>query len=144
MPYRIHLKGPWSFEWLSEPLNTPLANSQNLLAGARVRMPCDWQSIFGSAAGRVRFSRRFHRPTNLTADDRVKISFDGVGGAATVSMNDHPLGGVQNNTSTVSFDVTELLGPSNMLVVEVSFVPAEHTAPGGLWGSVAVEIHSPE
>lgn len=144
MPYRIFLKGPWSFEWLTEPVVTPLADSPNLLAGARIRMPSDWQSVFGTASGRVRFSRRFHRPTNLTPTDRVKIAFDGVGGAATVSVNDHPLGGMQDNDSTVAFDVTDLIEPGNMLVVEVSYFPDQHHARGGLWGPVAVEIHSPE
>lgn len=140
MLHRINLKGPWQYEHLDgEPL-PELATRKPILDGSRVKMPSDWQAAFGTRRGRIRFSRRFHMPTNLSETERVHIAFDGVGGAVTVALNGHPIGGLRTNTSKISFDVTELLQPSNMLVADVSYDAETDGELGGLWSAVGIEI----
>ena len=141
-PYRMNLKGPWQYAWLTGP--TPaeaLIASPQLLTDSRVRMPAEWQSSFGVVAGKLRLSRRFHRPTNLTDLDRVHIGFAGVGGSATISLNDQPIGGVRNNEQPVSFDVTALLELSNVLTVDLTYDPQQDGPRGGLWAPVSIEIY---
>lgn len=134
--HRINLKGPWEYEWLtSTAVEFPLAG--------RVKMPGDWRAAFGDAAGRVRFRRPFHRPTNLDDDERVWIAFDGVGGIGTVAINGHALGPLTTSDSPQRFDVTAHLEPNSALVVELEFDPSQNaTQPGGLFASVGIEIES--
>ena len=141
-PYRMNLKGPWQYVWLIGPTPTEaLITSPEILANSRVRMPAEWQASFGVVAGKLRLSRRFHRPTNLTDLDRVHIGFAGVGGSATISLNDQPIGGVRNNQQPVSFDVTSLLELSNVLTVELEYDPQHDGPRGGLWAPVSIDIH---
>lgn len=145
--HRINLKGPWSYEWLDGP--HPVAGSEErissedspLLADSRVRMPSSWQSAFGSSSGRIRFRRRFQKPTNLDDNERVHMAFDGIGGSAVIAVNGRKIAEVENIESTVSYDVTRLLDPSNEVSVEISFTPDECDQPGGLSKPVVVEIH---
>jgi beta-galactosidase/beta-glucuronidase len=145
--HRMHLKGPWSYEWLDGPHCSSTASSATaetdspLLADSRVRMPSSWQSAFGSVSGRVLFRRRFQRPTNLDPNERVHIAFDGLGGQATIAVNGQRIGSLADTTETVSFDITSLLEMSNELTVELSFFPDGTPTPGGLREPVAVEIH---
>ena len=105
-------------------------------------MPADWQSVFGERPGTVRFTRQFHRPTNLQGYDRVLVAFDGVSGSARVSLNGKTLGAI-DAPEPARFLVTELLSFYNELSVEIHFDPARHgETPGGLWGPVAIEIQS--
>jgi len=130
-PYRIRLRGPWKYEWL-EPKDRPEGSGT-------VQMPARWEELFGKRAGRVRFQRRFGRPTNLEPSERVFVVFEGVGGNATVWLNGQPLGQLKGPRG--AFDVTELLRPSNQLVVEVEYAPDRWPdTPGGLWGLVLIEI----
>lgn len=148
-PHRMHLRGPWQFEWLSArpgAVDADLAQeSPSTSASGRVKMPATWQSLFGRVSGRARFRRRFHRPTNLDANERVWIVFDGIGGSGHVLINGERLGQFDDGQSSLEFDVTGRLSASNELVVEI-----EHNAdvadapPGGLWGPVAIEIRSDE
>jgi beta-galactosidase/beta-glucuronidase len=145
--HRMHLKGPWFYEWLDGPhgdnsnedgdatLDSPL------LSDSRVRMPSSMNDSFGKVSGRVVFRRRFQRPTNLEDNERVHIAFDGIGGRADVAVNGHPLGSLENNAETVSFDMTDLLEPSNELTVDLTISWSDDQKPGGLYESVAIEIH---
>jgi beta-galactosidase/beta-glucuronidase len=136
--HRIHLKGPWQCEWLS-PTDVPAASIQ------RVKMPIDWRSVFGEQAGRVVLRRKFHKPTNLDADETVFVVFDGISGRGDVRLDDQILGPVEETVTTLSFEITALLQPTNELLVELDFDP--HRNPdtdGGLWGPVAIEIRSTE
>ncbi len=59
-----------------------------------------------------------------------------------MSLNDEPLAEVRDVESTVTFDMTDRIGPSNILTVEVAWSPADSSqSKGGLWGAVAIEIH---
>ena len=142
----MHLKGPWFYEWLDGPpacgdgdggaaIDSPLLND------SRVRMPSSMNDSFGKVSGRIVFRRRFQRPTNLDDNERVHIAFDGIGGRADVAVNGHPLGSLKNNTETVSFDMTDLLEPSNELTVDLIISWGEDQKPGGLYEPVAIEIH---
>lgn len=133
--HRINLKGPWEYEWVEGVLAADVTNT------GRVKMPADWQAFFGPVAGTVRFRRRFHRPTNLDADERVWIAFGGVGGTGTVDMNGTRLGAIESSLEPQRFDVTSLLQPNCELFVELRFIPDEQPSqPGGLYAPVAIEI----
>ncbi|NQV28093.1 MAG: hypothetical protein HQ518_27390 [Rhodopirellula sp.] len=150
--HRMHLKGPWIYEWIDGPhglAGAAEAGSEKesseeespLLADSRVRMPSSLQSAFGNVSGTIRLSRRFQRPTNLDDNERVHIAFDGIGGQAEVSVNGQNLGSLADTTETVSFDISPQLLPSNELSVELRYSPSENSETGGLHKPVAIEIH---
>lgn len=146
--HRMHLKGPWDYEWVEGPTGSAssaededLTMDSPLLTNFRVRMPSSIQEAFGSMSGRVIFRRRFQKPTNLDSNERVHIAFDGIGGRADISVNGTTLGSLSNNSETVSFDMTEVLEHSNELAVDLTIVWDEDVEPGGLFQPVAVEIH---
>ncbi len=145
--HRIHLKGPWFYEWLdgSGGLKTELDEAATLdsplLTDSRIRMPASIKESFGEVSGRILFRRRFQRPTNLDDNERVHIAFDGIGGRAEIAVNGQTLGTVENNSETVSFDMTSLLGPSNELTVDLTISWGVDQSPGGLYEPVAIEIH---
>jgi len=166
--HRIHLKGPWEYDWLgpapsaivsprtpadyARPDEAPPAEApaDAFAAHGRVHMPCDWETLFGPRPGRARFTRRFHRPTNLEAGDSVRLVFDGLGGTSEVTLNDAAITPVArpavDSTAAppaLTFEITPLLQPANRLIVEVEFAPGRDAAArGGLWGPVALEIVS--
>ena len=134
--HQIRLRGPWRYEWTGAavlPQGLPLVG--------RVVMPASWQSLFGARAGSARFRRRFHRPTNLGVRERVMLVFNGVGGSGQVALNAERLAPVGGDASPERFDVTARLLPTNELTVEIEHDPASGE-PGGLWDTVALEIHS--
>lgn len=154
--HRMNLKGPWDYEWLDGPHTLTESSTvatgkvkdesedENdfLLAHSRVRMPSSIQDAWGSVSGRIRFQRRFQKPTNLESHERVHIAFDGLGGTAIVTLNDEPISKLRDVESPLTIDVTDRLRPSNILAVELTWSPCEsRQARGGLWGPVAIEIH---
>lgn len=146
--HRMHLKGPWDYEWVEGPTGSAssaededMTMDSPLLTNFRVRMPSSVQEAFGNMSGRVIFRRRFQKPTNLDSNERVHIAFDGIGGRAEVSVNGTTLGSLSNNSETVSFDMTEVLEHSNELAVDLTIVWNDDVEPGGLFQPVAVEIH---
>lgn len=146
--HRMHLKGPWDYEWVEGPTGSAssaededMTMDSPLLTNFRVRMPSSIQEAFGNMSGRVIFRRRFQKPTNLDGNERVHIAFDGIGGRADISVNGTTLGSLSNNSETVSFDMTEVLEHSNELAVDLTIVWDEDVEPGGLFQPVAVEIH---
>ena len=149
--HRMHLKGPWAYEWIDGPTGSAgsavSAEDEDrtvdspLLTGFRVRMPASIQEAFGTMSGRVVFRRRFQRPTNLDSNERVHIAFDGIGGRADVSVNGETLGSLANYAETVSFDMTDVLEHSNELTVDLTITWDDDVEPGGLFKPVAIEIH---
>jgi beta-galactosidase/beta-glucuronidase len=115
-PHVIRLRGPWE----CQPLERFDA-SADLPAAARVQAPCDWAELLGHEfLGRVRYTRRFNRPTNLDPHERVWLIIDGVDHHGLVTLNGTPLGQVAGCARPARFDVTELLQSHNTLEVEVS------------------------
>lgn len=133
--HRILLRGPWQCEWLDGPV--PALDE----ARTRLHMPVSWQDAFGAVSGRVRFSRRFHLPTNLEPEERVVLAFAAVGGSAQFTVNETDIDPDRQPDGMLRCDVTDLLKPANMLTVDVEFDPQAVDEPGGLWKPVAIEIH---
>ena len=144
--HRIHLKGPWEYEFVAVPRSDGGVSrdaSAAVSKSGRVTMPADWRSLFGSLAGRATFRRRFHKPTNLDPEERVWIAFDGLNGHANVQLNGQDLGTL-SGTSSGRLDVTGALQPFNELTVELDYDDRRDGSPGGLYAPVAIEIESPD
>lgn len=135
LPHQIRLRGPWTAygPGAAAPESAP----------ATAHLPADWRTLFGERAGRARFVRRFNRPTNLDADERVWIVLSDVGGPVTLRVNGEPVEPVPAvDPSKSNFDITSRLQPHNELEIEIEFDPsADPAAPGGLWRPVTIEIH---
>lgn len=159
--HRIRLVGPWEYRWqaavidgTADEMGSPVGGSNNdklrpLLAlspenvEGTVKMPCDWQSLFGLSAGCATFSRRFHRPSNLESHERVLIVLTGVAGEGTISLNGERLALIPANVSAVDTDVTDHLQAFNLLELFLCFTPsADLPTRGGLFDAVTLEIRS--
>lgn len=104
-------------------------------------MPAGWQDLFGDWTGRARFTRRFNRPTNLEPHERVLIVLEHPVGRADVQLNGRTLGTAQHGEESARFDVTGILRPMNVLVIDVE-VNSQHARAGELWEAVVIEIQS--
>jgi hypothetical protein len=131
-PHRITLRGPWEYELL-DPSQVAGAKS------GKARLPDEWISLFGEYRGRIRWKRRFHRPTNLAPHDRVCLVFTGVGGRGMAALNGELLGEITAAPPARIFDITRRLRGEEELVVELEF--QDQMGPGGLFGPVVLEIH---
>ena len=147
--HRIHLKGPWDYEWLDGPYPAEHADKAPseeddsvLLPNSRVRLPSSVQQAFGAVTGTLQLSRRFHKPTNLDEDERVRLVFDGIRGTVVACINGQELGRLENPPDPVSFDITGQLQLSNLLRVELRIGESDLASPTGLTGPVALEIHA--
>ena len=147
-PHVIRLCGPWDLQPL-ECFGAPA----ELPKPARVQAPCDWAELLGhDFLGRVRYTRKFNRPTNLDPHERVWLTFDGVDHRASVTLNGTRLGQLAGCARSARFDVTDLLELHNTLVVDVtldrdtfhdqSLRGARAGKAGGLVGEVRLEIES--
>ena len=148
--HRIRLIGPWDFIWQESTTekSAPTTNADGVeirpteTCGS-VKMPCDWQTLFGNAAGSATFSRRFHRPTNLESHEQVAIILTGVGGEGTITLNGDILSDFASNTPSVEVDVTRRLLAFNVLEICVHFHPSsEERSRGGLFEPVVLEIRA--
>ena len=143
--HRIHLKGPWNYDWIADVEASNTAGRASAVSApsrsGRVNMPSPWQAIFGKLAGTGRFTRRFGCPTNLAPTDRIYLVFDGIGGEAVVYVNDHCVDAMNEEGIAKEFEITERLRTSNLLAVTIRFDPQDRPEiPGGLWAPVAIEI----
>ena len=146
-PHRIFLRGPWQAEPLARADNqfdgTRVWSHRELPAAGTVRLPAAWQILFGDFRGRVRFSRRFHPPSNVTPDDRLSIVLDGIRGSGSIYLNGEFLGKIEIANTTAKFDVTGKLQINSTLQIELEFTETSPAASaGGLFASVALEIES--
>jgi hypothetical protein len=114
--HTIRLKGPWEFQWIP-PLPADSGQSDGPLSG-QVKLPATWQACFGDRSGRVRWSRRFQRPTNLEATGRVLIAGRGIRGVSAIQLGDVALGSQLPADQGFLVDVTEVLAPSNVISFE--------------------------
>jgi len=133
-PHRIRLRGPWECE--------PLAQASTVgdpppLRTLRISLPCHWRDAgLAGFTGRVRFRRRFGYPGRIDDYERVWLTFAGVTSSVEFRLNDQLLGRFENLSERAEFEVTNLLGTRNELVVEAESSNDE----GGLWGEVALEV----
>lgn len=128
--HRIRLHGPWE---VSGPLTAEPRSEQ---------WPLDWGALFGPTAGVARFARSFQAPTNLDADERVWLSFAGLGGEGQISLNSHVLQDVTAQSSSLAVDITERLQQRNRLEIELRFDPITALGRGGIYGEVALMIET--
>ena len=136
--HRIRLLGPWEFAWEgSAGGETPLVTE------GTTAMPCDWNGLFGAVAGTAIFRRRFHRPSNLEAHERVWLICTGVRGRGSVSLNETLLSEFTSDGEAVECEVTSHLQPFNVVSIRLSVgAIKEHQPPGGLFQPVVLEIRS--
>lgn len=145
--HRIRLHGPWEIRWITPAPPRPFAGESIeglFLKPHLVRMPADWQTLFGPASGTVEFARVFQWPTNLEPGEQAWLVFDGVGGTARVTLNGEPRGEL---ATTGRFEVTTRLASVNRLCVEVTCDPTQSSGPerpGGLYATVALELTVPK
>lgn len=167
-PHRIRLRGPWD----CKPLYSTILHPDGWIAAVdgpvpppcKMAMPCRWaEGGLGPFNGRVRFRRRFHKPRQVDAHERLWLTFAGADYFAEVSLNGEPLGEHEGAFDPFEFDITSLIRPANELVVEVDLPEARWDglenrptpqgrqrmirgsaacppASGGLWGTVALEV----
>lgn len=132
----IRLIGPWDYVW--QPSAPVCSEGRPIAQTGTLKMPCSWESVFGSQGGVGIFSRRFHRPTNLDAHEAVLIVLTGVGARGTIRLNGATLREFEREDST-EVDVKKWLLPFNVLEIELEYHPAEGTV-GGLHQPVILEI----
>jgi hypothetical protein len=144
--HRMNLKGPWFYEWLDGPepaaafLDRCADRESPQMSTSRVRMPASWLDAFGAVAGTVLLRRRFGRPSNLEARERVHITLDRVVGAADVAVNGELVASVTPSEEPQSLDVTDQLEVSNELSIRLTYDGREAADSDPPLASVAIEI----
>jgi len=160
-PYTIRLAGPWQRTPLARTRMLPDgttaiesadANVAELPAASRVPLPDDWTETLPSGfRGRVRYVRRFGRPTNLGDQQRVELVIEAIDVWASLTLNERPLTEPLCGRVVIRIDVTSQLLPRNELVIDVElprvdaasaplpFQPGDRLRPG-LWARVRLEI----
>jgi hypothetical protein len=136
-PHRIRLRGPWTCEPLFRMEGDGSRSTVDLPAPFRMTMPGRWEEGgLLDFRGGVRLVRRFGYPGRIDDFEHVWLTFEGAAERATASLNGQPLGSWEEGPA--EFEVTPLLKPRNLLIVDV-----ESQAPGGgLWGEVALEVRA--
>ena len=134
------------------PDGTLVETTSGLPGVSREKLPADWESTLGPEfCGRVRFTRRFNRPTNLGAGERVWLVFEGVDARGRYALDGQDLGAIDGYALPAASDITAFLQPSSVLTVDVELPPTEsekssvnrpgrESLAGGLIGEVRIEI----
>lgn len=160
-PYRINLRGPWQYEPLARTVLLSDGRIESCTVSAplpppgRMNLPCAWTSAgLENFRGRVRFLRRFHKPRQIDANERVWLAFSGADYFTTAWLNGALLGRHEGMFDPFAFDITRHLAVRNELIVETDS-PAitcgtafggnqrmvrGTDSPGGLWGEVGLEM----
>ncbi|MEZ6130795.1 MAG: hypothetical protein R3C59_19165 [Planctomycetaceae bacterium] len=114
MSHRIRLAGPWD-----------ISRDGHVWDRAALPLP---ETVADQA---IQLRRRFHRPTGLTAASVVTLVVIASGPAATLLLNDEPIGSLhceeQNGTVSTAFDVTERLQEFNTALLRTD--PASESGP---------------
>ena len=138
--HRIRLHGPWQARVLEQKPGTGKAGSPGEFVS---KIPSSWTEVLGPRfAGRVRYRRIFHCPANLLPDQVVELVVERVNREAEVILNGTSLGRAGWDLEFRQ-NIAQRLIPQNVLLIDVCCpVDLESTnEPGGLVGSVALEIH---
>jgi len=155
-PHVIRLRGPWVYQPLERQVlagdGSVVAVAGGLPEAGRITLPDDWgKTLGGDFRGRVRYVRRFGRPSNLDRAQRVWLVCDGVDLRATCELNARALGPIEGYRRAVRFDITSELAERNELTVDVELPPLDYQSeqglrpdraglPGGIIGEVRLEI----
>ncbi len=91
-PHIIRLRGPWSYENLVIEQDTASDNTEAIQTAATVRLPMDCDKVFGPRVQGVVLRRRFGRPSNLGASERVDLVIEQLDMHGKLSLKCEPLG----------------------------------------------------
>jgi hypothetical protein len=133
--HTIRLRGPWELTpLLAETLHEMLPGGEPLGFAAGTitqQLPAAWDTVLPGFRGTVRYTRRFGKPTNLEAHERVWLIVSDVAGVAKLELNGEKV-------SDTSFDVTDRLQERNLSQIDVT--QTDSAQPAGLLGEVRLEI----
>ncbi|HVU90348.1 MAG TPA: hypothetical protein VHD36_23665 [Pirellulales bacterium] len=155
-PHVIRLRGPWECDRAIAQMalsdGTLTESARDVSEFARLKAPADWAETLGPEfRGRVSYTRRFNRPTNLEPHDRVWLMAEGVDARGNVTIDSRHLGAIDGYALAAEWDVTHLLQASSVLSVDIELPPTGAGQPppvrpgrellaGGLIGEVRLEI----
>lgn len=127
--HRMHLRGPWQIsirDELSGDFATP----------STIKLPVTQEAFTPFRGRQVRLSRQFQKPTGLGIAERVWLVFEPVWSPGKILLNGEDLGHFSEAHQPREWDITALIQPRNLLVVERFEV--------GMLTPVALEIRSPD
>ena len=136
--HTIRLRGPWQMEPLvrfapTEPSGAGQGDDE-LPPPGRVKLPTTCEAALPHGfRGRVRFARRFQRPTGLTPHAVVHLVVDTPWTIVRLTLNDRLLeiataAGSLVQRAPVRWNLTERLADTNLLAIEVEYTPDRTTA----------------
>jgi hypothetical protein len=146
-PHIIRLHGPWRYEPLAFTQWGPSGESVDLPGDlppeGTMMIPADWKATLGrDFRGRVLYKRRFGRPSNLGASERIELILHKINGLATITLNGRQLREIEIGESACRCELTDLLLPRNDLQIEVNLPRgSEDAGAGGIVGEVQLAIH---
>lgn len=132
----IRLKGPWEFQW-TEGFSPESPDDRE---SGRRNLPASWEDCFGGRSGRVSWTRRFQRPTNLDSNERVLLSLEGNCGIERVTLNGNLVPHAKIDGLSDRYDLTPGLLPTNLITVDIVRGESDSTAVTGLASPVQLEI----
>ncbi|HEV3024990.1 MAG TPA: hypothetical protein VGX76_21095 [Pirellulales bacterium] len=157
-PHAIRLRGPWNYEVLTRTALNEQGHRPDAAAAlapvGRTILPADWGATLGREfRGRVRYRRRFNRPSGLEGHERVWLVVEGADACASATMNGRELGAVLGYALGAEFHVTGLFEASNELALDVELPdvaargvtilrPGRERKAGGPLGEVRLEVRS--
>jgi hypothetical protein len=153
-PHSIRLRGPWHFEPVARSIATAVGETidcgDDLPPAGRSTVPSDWGDTLGAGfRGRVRYRRSFNPPSTLEPHERLWLVVEGVDAHGVVSLNGARLGEVAGYAIWSSFNISDLVGPRNEVVIDVELPesgavvrPGREKLPGGPIGEVRLEVRS--
>lgn len=120
--YAIRLQGPWRYEWYAP--DDPDAVSKS----GTMRLPDPAARFEMRTCTSLRLKRRFHRPTNLDADERVMVLLPGGCRPSSVEVNGQEVEFPKIVGDRPAADVTGQLRESNELVLSFA-APSKEILP---------------
>jgi hypothetical protein len=124
--HQIRLRGPWEL--------SPLDSAGKACGATQTQqLPAAWDAVLPGFRGTVRYTRRFGKPTNLEAQERVWLVAQDIAGSAAMLLNGEKLPDTQA-------DVTDSLRERNLLQIDVTQMDPAQAA--GLSGEIRLEIRA--
>jgi hypothetical protein len=88
--------------------------SKHVMNVHRIRLKAPWQCE--PVAAGIRWTRGFHRPTNLALTERVWLVVASSRGNGSIELNGRPVGNVTASVEN-RLEITPLLAPRNELAI---------------------------